>query len=184
MAISMIVTPTISGRALPNLARCDRRLSRAPTFVSGLQRRALQHVNICCKASASEVSLGGGGTGGGWQGGSGGGGGGGRDDGDEFEKKKLGIFDAFLTGWRQRVRADPQFGFKVFSEVVIGVAACVLGDMASRPNFGLNELDFVFSTVVVGSILNFTLMYSLSASNLTPMTPACFLTFEFELQDS
>lgn len=55
--------------------------------------------------------------------------------------------------------ADPQFGFKVFSEVVVGVAACVLGDMASRPNFGLNELDFVFSTIVVGSILNFTLMY-------------------------
>lgn len=58
--------------------------------------------------------------------------------------------------------ADPQFVFKVFSEVVIGVAACVLGDMASRPNFGLNELDFVFSTVVVGSILNFTLMYLLA----------------------
>lgn len=60
------------------------------------------------------------------------------------------------------MRADPQFAFKVFSEVVIGVAACVLGDMASRPNFGLNELDFVFSTIVVGSILNFTLMYMLA----------------------
>lgn len=137
----------------------------------------MQHVNICCKASASEVSLGGGGTGGGWQGGSGGGGGGGRGDGDEFKKKKLGILDAFLTGWRQRVRADPQFGFKVFSEVVIGVAACVLGDMASRPNFGLNELDFVFSTVVVGSILNFTLMYSLSPSNLTAMHDPSLLPY-------
>ncbi|CAI9287464.1 unnamed protein product [Lactuca saligna] len=34
--------------------------------------------------------------------------------------------------------------------------------MASRPNFGLNELDFVFSTLVVGSIMNFTLMYLLA----------------------
>lgn len=86
--------------------------------------------------------------------------------------------DAFLTGWRQRVRADPQFGFKVFSEVVIGVAACVLGDMASRPNFGLNELDFVFSTVVVGSILNFTLMYLLAptatAGHVAKQLPSVF----------
>ena len=32
---------------------------------------------------------------------------------------------------------------------VIGVTANVLGDMASRPNWGLNELDFVFATLVV-----------------------------------
>ena len=31
----------------------------------------------------------------------------------------------------------------------IGVGACVLGDMSSRPNWGLYELDFVFSTLVV-----------------------------------
>ena len=32
---------------------------------------------------------------------------------------------------------------------VIGVSASVVGDMASRPNWGLNELDFVFATLVV-----------------------------------
>ena len=42
------------------------------------------------------------------------------------------------------------------------MGAAVVGDMASRPNWGLNELDFVFSTLVVGSILNFTLMYMLA----------------------
>jgi len=35
----------------------------------------------------------------------------------------------------------------------------VLGDMTFHPNFDLNELDFVFSTVVVGSIVNFVLMH-------------------------
>lgn len=33
---------------------------------------------------------------------------------------------------------------------VIGVGASVIGDMSSRPNWGLNELDFVFATLVVG----------------------------------
>ena len=47
-------------------------------------------------------------------------------------------------------------------EQVVGVGANVVGDMASRPNFGLHELDFVFSTLVVGSILNFSLMYMLA----------------------
>ena len=37
--------------------------------------------------------------------------------------------------------ADPQFPFMVLMEELVGVSACVLGDMASRPNFGLNELD-------------------------------------------
>jgi hypothetical protein len=32
---------------------------------------------------------------------------------------------------------------------VIGVGAAVIGDMSSRPNWGLNELDFVFATLVV-----------------------------------
>ncbi|KAI4355972.1 hypothetical protein L6164_000026 [Bauhinia variegata] len=74
----------------------------------------------------------------------------------------LGILGLFLNGWRSRVAADPQFPFKVLMEELVGVTACVLGDMASRPNFGLNELDFVFSTLVVGSIVNFTLMYLLA----------------------
>lgn len=42
------------------------------------------------------------------------------------------------------------------------MGACVIGDMSSRPNWGLNELDFVFSTVIVGSIMNFSLMYLLA----------------------
>ncbi|CAA6661937.1 unnamed protein product [Spirodela intermedia] len=52
-------------------------------------------------------------------------------------------------------------------EEIVGVSSCVLGDMASRPNFGLNELDFVFSTLVVGSILNFVLMYLLAPTAAT-----------------
>lgn len=73
----------------------------------------------------------------------------------------------FIEGWRSRVSADPQFPFKVLMEELVGVTACVLGDMASRPNFGLNELDFVFSTLVVGSILNFMLMYLLAPTSAT-----------------
>ena len=38
----------------------------------------------------------------------------------------------------------------------------MVGDMSSRPNWGLSELDFVFSTLIVGSILNFSLMYLLA----------------------
>ncbi|CAI9758829.1 unnamed protein product [Fraxinus pennsylvanica] len=68
----------------------------------------------------------------------------------------------FVNGWRSRVAADPEFPFKVLMEELVGVSSCVLGDMASRPNFGLNELDFVFSTLVVGSIMNFVLMYLLA----------------------
>ncbi|KAI3472980.1 hypothetical protein Pfo_030031 [Paulownia fortunei] len=61
-------------------------------------------------------------------------------------------------------------------EELVGVSACVLGDMVSRPNFGLNELDFVFSTLVVGSILNFVLMYLLAPtmSSSTQSLPAIF----------
>ncbi|XP_019702168.2 protein RETICULATA-RELATED 3, chloroplastic-like [Elaeis guineensis] len=73
----------------------------------------------------------------------------------------------FLEGWRSRVSADSQFPFKVLMEELVGVTACVLGDMASRPNFGLNELDFVFSTIVVGSIVNFVLMYLLAPTAAT-----------------
>ncbi|KAL2608485.1 hypothetical protein R1flu_027058 [Riccia fluitans] len=104
----------------------------------------------------------------------GGGGGGGGDDGHGGAESSGaghggsiggGVFSAFLNGWRSRVQADPQFPFKVLTEEVIGVGACVLGDMATRPNFGLNELDLVFSTIVVGSILNFTLMYMLAPTS-------------------
>lgn len=36
---------------------------------------------------------------------------------------------------------------------IIGVAASVVGDMSSRPCWGLYELDFVFSTLVVSVAL-------------------------------
>ncbi|KAK4377419.1 hypothetical protein RND71_003715 [Anisodus tanguticus] len=92
--------------------------------------------------------------------------GGGDGDGDLDDSKSswdsIGPIGAFVNGWRSRVAADPQFPFKVFMEEIVGVSANVLGDMASRPNFGLNELDFVFSTLVVGSIMNFVLMYLLA----------------------
>ena len=65
------------------------------------------------------------------------------------------VLDVFLAGWAARVATYLQFLFKVLMELLIG-------DTASRPNFDLNELDFVFSTVVVGSILNFVLMYLLA----------------------
>ncbi|KAG2707100.1 hypothetical protein I3843_05G120700 [Carya illinoinensis] len=50
--------------------------------------------------------------------------------------------------------------------------------MASRPNFDLNEHDFVFSTLVVGCILNFTLMYLLAPtmSASSPNLPSIFVS--------
>ncbi|KAL4572561.1 hypothetical protein LXL04_019341 [Taraxacum kok-saghyz] len=120
---------------------------------------------LCGVAGDNHGSDGGSGSGG--QGG--GGGGGGRSD-DPPHSDSFGPIGAFLSGWRSRVAADPQFPFKILMEELVGVSAAVLGDMATRPNFGLNELDFVFSTLVVGSILNFTLMYLLAPT----MTSASF----------
>ncbi|KAJ0979087.1 hypothetical protein J5N97_014561 [Dioscorea zingiberensis] len=103
--------------------------------------------------------------------GTGGGGGGGSsdpNDGDHQHGKKPSPSDPlslFFEGWRSRVAADPQFPFKVLMEELVGVSANVIGDMATRPNFGLNELDFVFSTLVVGSIVNFVLMYLLAPTS-------------------
>lgn len=67
-----------------------------------------------------------------------------------------------FKGWEERVAYDPEFPVKILLEQVIGVGACVIGDMSARPNWGLNELDFIFSTLVVGSIMNFTIMYLLA----------------------
>ncbi|KAF8007565.1 hypothetical protein BT93_K1538 [Corymbia citriodora subsp. variegata] len=130
----------------------------------------------------SNFSCGAGGGNGGVGHGSGGGGDSGGWSGDSSSDESssplagLGILGLFLNGWRSRVAADPQFPFKVLMEEVVGVSACVLGDMASRPNFGLNELDFVFSTLIVGCILNFTLMYLLAptASVASSSLPAIF----------
>ncbi|RZC52563.1 hypothetical protein C5167_020992, partial [Papaver somniferum] len=71
--------------------------------------------------------------------------------------------------------------FKVLMEEIVGLSACVLGDMASRPNLGINELDFVFSTLVVGSILNFVLMYLLAPTMglASSSLPAIFASFGF-----
>ena len=38
---------------------------------------------------------------------------------------------------------------------IIGVGAAVVGDMSSRPYWGLYELDFVFSTLVVRSNISY-----------------------------
>eukprot|EP01026_Neomeris_dumetosa_P062178 TRINITY_DN58764_c0_g1_i9.p1 TRINITY_DN58764_c0_g1~~TRINITY_DN58764_c0_g1_i9.p1 ORF type:complete len:287 (-),score=39.50 TRINITY_DN58764_c0_g1_i9:297-1100(-) len=82
----------------------------------------------------------------------------------EIEKKGMDLQEKGFVwkGWQERVAADPEFLFKVIVEQIIGVGAAVVGDMSSRPNWGLNELDFVFSTLVVGSIMNFSLLYLLA----------------------
>ena len=95
-----------------------------------------------------QAAAGGGDGGAGGSGGSGGsGGGGGGDDEPEGQPEKKPVIG--WKGWQDRVAADPQFVYKVMIEQVIGVTASVIGDMASRPNWGLNELDFVFATLVV-----------------------------------
>ncbi|GFP87392.1 hypothetical protein PHJA_000882900 [Phtheirospermum japonicum] len=123
----------------------------------------LPKLHIPCAAAGGDI--GNDGTG---DGGSGGGGGGGDPSDDKWDG--FGPIGAFINGWRSRVAADPQFPFKVLMEELVGVSACVLGDMASRPNFGLNELDFVFSTLIVGSILNFVLMYVLAPTAISSST--------------
>lgn len=137
---------------------------------------------LSCSGGDGNNGLGGGGNGGG----DGGKGGGDGNSDDPSPSSGFGILGLFLNGWRSRVAADPQFPFKVLMEELVGVTACVLGDMASRPNFGLNELDFVFSTLVVGSILNFTLMYLLAptatsaASTLPSIFASCPKSHMFE----
>ena len=117
-----------------------------------------------------------------WSGGSGNGGES-RDDANS-SPAGFGPIEAFLNGWRSRVAADPQFPFKVLMEELVGVSACVLGDMASRPNFGPNELDFMFSTLV-GSILNFVLMYLLppTAASAIQTLPFIFESGPYSLMN-
>ena len=73
---------------------------------------------------------------------------GGSGDGDDSPPPPRGLFSNW-AGWQARVAADPSFPYKVLLEQVIGVGAAVIGDMSSRPHWGLYELDFVFSTLVV-----------------------------------
>ncbi|KAK4253428.1 hypothetical protein QN277_010736 [Acacia crassicarpa] len=164
------------------------------SFVSSLniQNRSLYLIN---SPKASDHKLpeklrlsyaGGDGSSGAGRAGGGGGGGDGNFDDSSSSFEGFGILGLFLNGWRSRVAADPQFPFKVLMEELVGVSANVLGDMASRPNFGLNELDFVFSTLVVGSIMNFTLMYLLaptmssSSSSLPAIFASCPRSHMFE----
>ncbi|XP_057970197.1 protein RETICULATA-RELATED 3, chloroplastic-like [Malania oleifera] len=154
--------------------------------VSPLQTKLL-NPNLIGKFELS-VAGGNGSSGVGHSGGGGGGGdsGGWSSDSSDSSGPGVGILGLFLHGWRSRVAADPQFPFKVLMEELVGVSACVLGDMASRPNFGLNELDFVFSTLVVGSIMNFVLMYllaptvSASSSSLPAIFANCPKSHMFE----
>ncbi|KAI3682801.1 hypothetical protein L1987_83054 [Smallanthus sonchifolius] len=152
----------IPGLQLPNLT-CKKLVD----FTGLSLRSKLVNLDLLSNRHAIPCAGGDGGSSGvGHSGGAGGGGGGewnsgGKSD-DSASLDSFGPIGAFLSGWRSRVAADPQFPFKVLMEEVVGVSANVFGDMATRPNFGLNELDFVFSTLVVGSILNFTLMYLLA----------------------
>lgn len=143
-------------------------------FISPLPKSQLAQYFLTTKFHIPCAAMAGGGGGGssndgvgGFSGGGGGFGGrsGSNDEDDSSSSSNFegfGPVGAFLNGWRSRVAADPQFPFKVLMEEIVGLSACVLGDMASRPNFGLNELDLVFSTLVVCFILNFTLMYILA----------------------
>ncbi|KAF8083065.1 hypothetical protein N665_0794s0023 [Sinapis alba] len=151
-------------------------LSRDPRIIVSFPRSGSVcslHTNFSSPNLAIPCAGGGGnfgnpGSGGGGGGGGGDGGYGGSSGGEEEgSSSSWGPLGMFIQGWRSRVSADPQFPFKVLMEELVGVTACVLGDMASRPNFGLNELDFVFSTLVVGSILNFMLMYLLAPTAAT-----------------
>lgn len=117
-------------------------------------------------APATDLGSGGGKGSGGSQGLGGGGGGSGGDglSGDSSGGDDSG--EGFgWQGWKDRVAFDPEFPFKVFVEQIIGVGAAVLGDMSSRKDWGIHELDFVFSTIVVGSIMNFSLMYFLAGTH-------------------
>lgn len=89
-----------------------------------------------------------GGGGGSGSGGSPGSGGGGGDDGGEPEPAPQTAAFGW-KGWQDRVAADPQFVYKMVIEQVIGVTSMVAGDVLTRPNWGLEELDFVFATLVV-----------------------------------
>ncbi|PKU82279.1 protein RETICULATA-RELATED 3, chloroplastic [Dendrobium catenatum] len=161
----MVAFIHISLLPIPSRSRTVTRFySSTPALKSSIS-------NLSSPLLNADIVISGGGTTGGSSSSGGGGGGGGNHgkDGsspdDHHNDDPSGHVDPvnlFLQGWRSRVSADPQFLFKLLMEQLVGVSACVLGDMACRPNFGFNELDFVFSTLVVGSILNFVLMYMLA----------------------
>ncbi|CAN4081506.1 unnamed protein product [Withania somnifera] len=170
-------------RYLPGLSSkfSDSRISFNPLRTGHISSKQLDHglllkYQVPCAGGGDGASLGIGKGSGGGGGDSGGWSKGGDSDDSKSSWDAFGPIGAFVNGWRSRVAADPQFPFKVLMEELVGVSANVLGDMASRPNFGLNELDFVFSTLVVGSIMNFVLMYLLAptASASIQSLPAIF----------
>ena len=75
------------------------------------------------------VGIGRGSDNGGWSGGAGGDGNEFGNDSSKSSRGGFGLLGLFLNGWRLRVVADPQFAFKVLMEKLVGVTACVLGDM-------------------------------------------------------
>lgn len=162
-----IMSSSTTGRQISNISN-NRQISAFTCKLppSPANNPANHSLRLLRNPSFQVFSTAGGGGGGesnnGGRSGGGGGGGSGDNDHSSSDQGNFGVLGLLSNGWRSRVAADPQFPFKVLMEQLVGVTACVIGDMASRPNFGLNELDFVFSTLVVGSIMNFTLMYMLA----------------------
>ncbi|KAL1180790.1 hypothetical protein V6Z11_A02G002400 [Gossypium hirsutum] len=174
-------------RQFPNTSGARPLKSQPPHVVSFPRNQPFRFQPSQISIPKLQFSCGGGDDGNHGVGGNGGGGkGDGGSNSNDDPWQRFGILGLLLSGWRDRVAADPQFPFKVLMEELVGVSACVVGDMASRPNFGLNELDFVFSTLVVGSILNFLLMYllaptaSASSSSLPSIFANCPQSHMFE----
>ena len=107
-------------------------------------------------------------------GGNGGRGGGGDGNNGGSGEGKFAPFALLAVGFRDRMAADPEFVFKVLTEQIIGVGASVLGDMSSRKDWGIHEMDFVFATLIVGSIINFSLMWFLAPTASAGSASASF----------
>ncbi|KAG2501593.1 hypothetical protein HYH03_000098 [Edaphochlamys debaryana] len=150
MELHRSAVPRVGARALNTQRPASLPVWRAP--------RPTRHIVALAGTGGGDIGKGGPTGGGGGGGGGGSGKGDGKGDGSDGKQPRSGI----LGGWDARVAYDPEFPIKVLLEQVIGVGACVVGDMSARPNWGLNELDFIFSTLVVGSIMNFTIMYLLA----------------------
>ncbi|KAL5707588.1 Protein RETICULATA-RELATED 3 [Ranunculus cassubicifolius] len=158
-----------------NFPRPTTSTTPLPSFISVPRRFSLLHRTTSSSTLHTALSIGGGDGGRISGGGKYTGGGGNNDDEDHSSSRNSsdnngGIIGMFLSGWRSRVYADPQLPFKLLMEQLVGLTSCVLGDMATRPNFGLNELDFVFSTLVVGAIVNVVLIYVLAPTAATITT--------------
>lgn len=155
------------GRSVHPQRRLSCRKMRVTTrFVLREASRSLfryrQQRHILAKAAIGKTST----SGGDGVDGPGDGAGDGGEGGDEGDSGKSKSFTLW-KGWEDRVLCDPAFPSKVLIEQIIGVGAAVVGDMSSRPKWGLHELDFVFATLIVGSIVNFALMYCLAATPAT-----------------